>query len=68
MGGSTTALLVRRFFFIFPLNFYQKPIRYVRKCLFRTFGEKNEEKNIAGMVSRDLEKCGSRFPPHCPIT
>ena len=48
-------------------EFLSKSIRYVMEISFSNFWQKKRGKNIAGMVSRDLEKCGSR-PPHCPIT
>ena len=60
MGGLLPNFCWGRFFHI-STEFLSKPIRYVMEISFSNFCRKNKGK-IAGMMSRDLEKCGSRPP------
>ena len=50
--------------FIFPLNLYQKPIRYVVEI---SFGEKNEKKTLR-VWCHVTSKSAVVDPHHCPIT
>jgi hypothetical protein len=61
-SGSTTALLRDWFVLVFPVNFYQKPIKYVTEIYFTNFWRKQNWKIFFGDGSCDLAKCGS-WPP-----
>ena len=62
LGGQLPHFWLIDFFVTFPLNFYQKPIKYVMDYSFSNFSRKKIQKYFVGVGSRDLGKCGS-WPP-----